>query len=664
MSALPSELKEKLWGMPKDEKEFLLEELPFSARLSGDFLQAMLERAIKGLERDFSGSKSLATIVSMLSTLLGVPIAISNDIATATIKKTDVWGALQRFQRESSSSALENLDELLVVAQNEGDTILQLDVLQAMSFVLSRSDQYKRAEDTVAKLLSTLNVSDAIIHQSYLLAVMNIQGWIFRASGNVNESRNIIRLSATLARAGNYEYHFADALSNLGITYWTTGKFDSALIVLEDALAQRKSLNDLPGQAGVLNNLAMIHRKKGTFEEAQRCYEACLEIDRALGNLQGVAISQGNLANLLADRGLLYEAMKRLKEALKLKETLENRQGVAITHQSLAEILREMGNLRDAEEHIEKSIAIKKDLGDVSALAASYRSLAEIYSARGDYDPALKHLDLALSLERQHGNQWGEAVTLSIIGKINYIRGDLKAAREKLRSAIGFQEQLGTWESLDSRRLLAFVLDECGSTDEALRLLKVVGTRSQDRSSEYARYLIAKAILLTRVGHPSKEVLSYFWEAIGIGKSIRLSIEDTSQAYLGIAAHFLEIGQHKEAQELLTQLKAASGDYFPISCQILILESLIVSSTFNFTLAEKLLEKARSLVLQRQMGPRLIADIDSAQQTISRTQASFESLEKLSPVIESETGSLIQLSREEVLRYIEILQERLLSHRP
>ncbi|MHA2272441.1 MAG: tetratricopeptide repeat protein [Candidatus Hodarchaeales archaeon] len=644
-----------------DEQKFLLEDLPSITRTPGEFLQVMFERAVKGLEESNTDSKALAVIVSMLSALLGKSISLSNDAALASIKKVDVWGAIQRFRKESSSIALESLEELLVIAQREEDTILRLDALQAMSFVLSRSGQYEKAEETIMKLLDTLDSSKVITHQSYLLAVMNMQGWILRATGKVNESRNLLRFNVILARASHYDYHFADALSNLGITYWTTGKFDSALVVLEEALALRKDLDDLVGQAAVLNNLAMIHRKKGSFEKAQGYYEACLEIDQTLGNLQGVAISQGNLANILAQRGALQEARQRLEEVLELKEKLEDKQGAGITHQSQAEVLREMGNLQEAEEHINRSIAIKQDLGDKTGLAASYRSLAEIHCAQGDYNSALEHLNRAFGLEKRVGNQWGEAATLSIYGKIHYLQGNLEAAKESLYSAIRIQDQLGTWESLDSRRMLAVVLGECGETDEALGLLEKVRVHSKDRISEYARYLVAKAIILSRVGHPSKEILSYFWEAIEIGKKIGLTIEDVFQAYLGIAAHFLGRGQYDAARDLLMQASDASREHFPIVAQVQVLESLMASSQFEFDFAEELLKKSRTLVLQRRMGRRLLSDIDTAEQTIEKTRGSLKSLEKLSPVIEGEVGNLEQVSLDEALRYIETLQDRYLS---
>ncbi|MFX0114602.1 MAG: tetratricopeptide repeat protein [Candidatus Hodarchaeota archaeon] len=658
MRILPAEIREKLLKMPKDEQVFLLGALNSSTQTTGELLQVMLERAVKGLEEQFNDRKALATMVSMLSTLLGTSVSISNDSAAAIIKNVNVWGAIQHFQRESSSSALESLAELLSVAQGEDDTILQLDALQAMSFILSRSGQYKKAEEAITKLQNALNASDAITQQSYLLAIMNMRGWILRATGKVNESQNLLRSSVILSRAGNYDYQFADALSNLGITYWATGKFDGALVVLEDALAQKKSLNDLPGQAVVLNNLALIHRKKGTFEEARRCYEACLEIDRTLGNLHGVAVSQGNLANIFADTGALYEAQKRLEEALELKKKLEDKQGLAISYLSIAELLRTMGSLKEAEENAKKSIEIKQELEDLKGLAAAYRSLAEIFSARGDYSAALEQLDQALDHERRLNNRWGEAAVLAIYGKVYYLLADLEAAKESLIAAVQIQDELDAWESLDSRRLLIFVLSELGSTADALKLLEVIRTRSQDRAAEYAKFLVAKAILLSKAGQPSKGVLSYFWEAIEIGKRINLTIEDTFQAYLGIAAHLLARGQYDEAKDLLSQVREAGREQFPIVVQVQVLESLVASSQFNFNLAEGLLEKARNFVSQRHMGQRLMSDIEVAQQTIERTQKSLESLERLSPLIEEEAGTVGQISLEETLRYIETLQDR------
>ena len=69
--------------------------------------------------------------------------------------------------------------------------------------------------------------------------------------------------------------HHADSLNLLGVIALQTGNLESALALLQRAVALR------PDAAVCRNNLGMVLERHGRDDEAARCYEAAIELDAA-----------------------------------------------------------------------------------------------------------------------------------------------------------------------------------------------------------------------------------------------------------------------------------------------------------------------------------------------------------------------------------------------
>ncbi|XP_042510879.1 probable UDP-N-acetylglucosamine--peptide N-acetylglucosaminyltransferase SPINDLY [Macadamia integrifolia] len=161
-----------------------------------------------------------------------------------------------------------------------------------------------------------------------------------------------------------YNWHYADAMYNLGVAYGERLKFDKAVVYYELALHFN------PHCAEACNNLGVIYKDRDNLDKAVECYQMALSINP-------------NFSQSLNNLGVVYTIQGKLDAAASMIEkVIVANPTYAEAYNNLGVLYRDAGNISQAIEVYEQCLKIDPD----SRNAGQNRLLAMNYINEGNDD--------------------------------------------------------------------------------------------------------------------------------------------------------------------------------------------------------------------------------------------------------------------------------------
>lgn len=161
-----------------------------------------------------------------------------------------------------------------------------------------------------------------------------------------------------------YNWHYADAMYNLGVAYGELLKFDMAVVMYELALHFN------PHCAEACNNLGVIYKDRDNLDKAVECYQMALQI-------------KPNFSQSLNNLGVVYTVQGKMDSAAAMieKAILAN-PSYAEAYNNLGVLHRDAGNIPLAIDAYERCLLFDPD----SRNAGQNRLLAMNYIYESDDD--------------------------------------------------------------------------------------------------------------------------------------------------------------------------------------------------------------------------------------------------------------------------------------
>lgn len=161
-----------------------------------------------------------------------------------------------------------------------------------------------------------------------------------------------------------YNWHYADAMYNLGVAYGEMLKFDMAIVFYELAFHFN------PHCAEACNNLGVIYKDRDNLDKAVECYQLALSIKPNFSQ------SLNNLGVVYTVQGKMDAAASMIEKAIVANPTY------AEAYNNLGVLYRDAGNISMAIEAYEQCLKIDPD----SRNAGQNRLLAMNYINEGNDD--------------------------------------------------------------------------------------------------------------------------------------------------------------------------------------------------------------------------------------------------------------------------------------
>jgi diguanylate cyclase (GGDEF)-like protein len=285
------------------------------------------------------------------------------------------------------------------------------------------------------------------------------------------------------ARTHNDPVLERDCLNFTGAIYASLGDLESALDFVKACLELNTRMNDLPGLAFDSNNLGVIYNKLERFPLAKNVLEDALAQARSLKDPLRESTVLINLGQALSGLQEPAEAVKVLRTGLAVCETHRLHDRRIRTVVTLAEVLGVLGQFEEALELLNGIRADLEQDGFVEGLAQNHFTTGSIHLQRQQPQDALEPLHLALELADQANLL---ELACQVHDQLASAHGQLsqfKAAFEHTQAHHKLDRQLRDLES--DRRLRAFALQR--ETEKA----KAEAQLERIRNIELARALAA-----------------------------------------------------------------------------------------------------------------------------------------------------------------------------
>jgi Nif-specific regulatory protein len=271
--------------------------------------------------------------------------------------------------------------------------------------------------------------------------VGNDLAWVSMRLGRHDRARRQAGRVIEMLKDTDHYLELAQAYSTLGVSAWTTSKWEDALRFHRRCLELREKAESKAGMARTLNNIGLVLRSMGRWDEAVKAFEKSIEIKKAIEDRTGLAGSHLNLAFVHFEKGdldrALIEAENAMTEASLVGDNLIYVEASGLT----GEIKHTMGDIQTAEGMLKRAVAMSEQTGAASETCVAKRRYADLLLTSGRSDEALKLASEGLTAAKELGSRLEEACCLRTLGLIKGV-GDYEKGVDYLKASEDILKEL------------------------------------------------------------------------------------------------------------------------------------------------------------------------------------------------------------------------------
>jgi tetratricopeptide (TPR) repeat protein/transcriptional regulator with XRE-family HTH domain len=245
------------------------------------------------------------------------------------------------------------------------------------------------------------------------------------------------------ARRADDQVAEAQALTNLGVTYWRLGQYATAADRHERALALFRALSDRVGEAFTLVNLGGVHWRLGRYPAASDCLERALALFRAADDRAGESQALTNLGLIHRRLGRYELAIGCERQALALCRQRGHQLGEAFALNSLGVVYTQLRRYRGAAGYLRAAVALFRELGDRAGEAEVLTNLGVLDVRIGQHRRAADRQRRALALLDETGYRHGEASALNGLAEALLAGGQPREAMAQHSAALAVAAETG-----------------------------------------------------------------------------------------------------------------------------------------------------------------------------------------------------------------------------
>ncbi len=384
----------------------------------------------------------------------------------------------------------------------------------------------------------------------------------------------------------------AKSLSDSAIKLLGNNEYDSALSIINKAIAISQKNNDSLQTAKCLNNIGLIYSSKGDPVKSLFYYEQSLKLLRQLNNKEDFPTALLNIGISYKEQGIYDRALKNLFEAVAFFELRGEAKKLSSAYNAIGNINRIEGNYNWALEYHTKALKLRQSINYTQGVAASLSSIGVVYKELGKYDSALFYLGKSLaSIEVGKTRDDHYANTLSHIAEIYEIEESYPNAKKYFDSAYAIRKKN------DSKKGIAYSLFELGrlyySTNEHTKAETYL-LRSIDEANNVKAFdIVLNAYEILRKLYKSKKnyIKAILYDDLFIKLNMQLLGEEKQKSLTQMQIKYEtekkqeeidNLNQDKQTREAILQAKEAQLESKRVHNQNLVI--VIVSLTLILTL--------------------------------------------------------------------------------
>jgi tetratricopeptide (TPR) repeat protein len=327
-----------------------------------------------------------------------------------------------------------------------------------------------RFDDAERDLKGPLESRDLRIRSAALV----VRGEILRRSGDEPRAREALVSALAAASESGYDRVAGEALRQLGLIDYVSGRLTAADERFEQALNLAERVGDRRGAGWALQHLAWNATTRGDYVDAERRLAAAADVFAGLDDDGGLSWCAGTEAFVRLLQGRLEQARDLAQGLLPLGRALGDRWGTAacLTIDALA--AAELGQISTALEESAAAYDDFKALGDTWGVCLASIGSGIALRGAGRLRKAIRRLEHAAELAERSHQPVPQALAMSAIGYCRLDLGDFAAAEAAANRALETIAPLDVRPAalVGMRVLRAQALRARGDAEAALPLLR------------------------------------------------------------------------------------------------------------------------------------------------------------------------------------------------
>lgn len=230
---------------------------------------------------------------------------------------------------------------------------------------------------------------------------------------------------------------------SLGVAHWYRNDWDAVRTSYENALTQRRAIDDHILEGKTLNGLGTLNFQTGNYLAAIDFYAQAEKLRRETGDLAGLGTSLTYMGNAYLRLGRLAEARDKFAEAFAILEKDGTPQQMVDVLNGSANACFEMGRLREACETYRRGIGVARAAEDRHTEVSCRLNLADALKVMGGFRESLAELDTVQKLIALSPDPRQTAELSRNRGNVNFEIGELDRARDDYIVYLSTSRELG-----------------------------------------------------------------------------------------------------------------------------------------------------------------------------------------------------------------------------
>jgi signal transduction histidine kinase len=311
-------------------------------------------------------------------------------------------------------------------------------ILIIQFFVVTVSFSQKRLADSLEKILPTLKDTSRI-------RVLIKLSTAYRQS-DFDKSLMYAQTALTESEKAKSDYFIGHAGVTLGNVMMNKSKYDTAIIIYNNAIKYLEKSGNKKGNADAFNNISYANYFKANYVVALEYALKSLAIREQLKDTFGVIGSNTNIANIYYVQKEYKKALDYYQKNLTLAETISDDylQGVALNN--IGGVYAELKNIEKAIDYFKRAIEKRKKAGDKKGLAGSTVNIGVMYFELKKFNEAEQYLLEGLKLKQQLKDKYGTAHALLNLAQNSSSKNKNKDAISYLLTAGKIADSIGSEE--------------------------------------------------------------------------------------------------------------------------------------------------------------------------------------------------------------------------
>lgn len=261
----------------------------------------------------------------------------------------------------------------------------------------------------------------------------------------------------------------AQALNDLGIVYYATSSYDSALHHYHQALALREELKDEEGIAALHNKIGIVHQVKGNLKDALTSQLKSLRFYEKGNDSASIAKGYNNIAIIHYNLDNYQQSLEYHLKAKEIREAIGDSINLAGGLVNIANLYQDLRQYDKAIENMEQALPILRQKQALNYLASALNNLSALHIQQGNAQKALPYLRESLSIRTSQADRKGMASTLVNMGRAHTELRQYGQAKQELERSLELATGIGAKPELERAwENMAVVQERTGNFKEAL----------------------------------------------------------------------------------------------------------------------------------------------------------------------------------------------------